>query len=307
MPVQFVPYDQIDRQQWDDCILHATNGLIYARSFYLDQIAGNWDALILGDYEAVMPLVWRKKWGIEYLYQPSFVQQLGVFHKNTLGTDIMESFLEHAFERFSYADITINYAMTDLFLPAGITISERTNFILPMMVPYEQLYQQYHPDFTKSLRRLKKLELKYAPTDDLENTISLYESLYADKIESVTDKDITGFKNICKQLADANNLVIREARTAENELLAVALLLKDEKRLYNIISCITAPGKKMEANYFLYDKIIEEFAGNGLILDLEGSDIKGVANFYKKFNPLNQPYLHLKQNDLHPVLKLFKK
>ncbi|MCP9750727.1 GNAT family N-acetyltransferase [Ferruginibacter sp. HRS2-29] len=307
MPVEFVPYDQVDRQQWDDCIVHATNGLIYARAFYLDEIAGNWDALVLDDYHAVMPLVRRKKWGIEYLYQPSFVQQLGVFYKENIDPGTLECFMEMAFERFSYADITINYAMADLFLPAGVTVEERTNFILPLMLPYEQLYRQYHPNFTKSLRRLQKLELRYASSDDIENTISLYESLYAEKIESVTGKDITGFKNICKLLLAANNLVIREARSTTDELLAVALLLKDEKRLYNIISCITAAGKKTEANYFLYDKIIEEFAGSGLILDLEGSDIKGVADFYKKFNPLNQPYLHLKQNDLHPVLKLFKK
>ncbi len=41
--------------------------------------AGQWDALVLDDYQAVMPLTWRSKFGIRYLYQPAFTQQTGIF------------------------------------------------------------------------------------------------------------------------------------------------------------------------------------------------------------------------------------
>src|SRR5687767_14846783 len=59
--LQYLHRKQIDTRKWDQCITNAANGLIYARSFYLDTMASNWDALVLGDYEAVMPLTWRKK------------------------------------------------------------------------------------------------------------------------------------------------------------------------------------------------------------------------------------------------------
>jgi hypothetical protein len=42
-------------------------------------VAQSWDALIWGDYEFVMPLTPKRKWGITYLYQPTFCQQLGIF------------------------------------------------------------------------------------------------------------------------------------------------------------------------------------------------------------------------------------
>ena len=48
------------------------NGLIYAYSFYLDTMAKHWDAFILNDYEAVMPLTWNKKYGITYYYTSPF-------------------------------------------------------------------------------------------------------------------------------------------------------------------------------------------------------------------------------------------
>ena len=92
MAIQYVPYQHIDKRKWDACIDNAGNGLIYGCSFYLDAMAKHWDALVLGDYEAVMPLTWNKKYGIHYLYQPFFTSSLGLFGKNISG-DLLNAFL----------------------------------------------------------------------------------------------------------------------------------------------------------------------------------------------------------------------
>ena len=82
MAIRYLPYNDIDKKKWDACIAAADNGLVYAGSMYLDAMAQNWDALILDDYKAVMPLTWKKKYSIHYLYQPFFTSCLGVFGKN---------------------------------------------------------------------------------------------------------------------------------------------------------------------------------------------------------------------------------
>ena len=79
MEIAYLTYQQINKSKWDDCINKSINKLIYAESFYLDTITENWDAIVLNDYEAVMPLIWKKKFGIKYLYQPAFLQQAGIF------------------------------------------------------------------------------------------------------------------------------------------------------------------------------------------------------------------------------------
>lgn len=84
MHIVHLTYDEIDRKKWDACIRQSLNGLIYAETVYLDHMAVNWDGLVLGDYEAVMPLTWKKKWGIKYLYQPAFFQQGGIFSSKKL-------------------------------------------------------------------------------------------------------------------------------------------------------------------------------------------------------------------------------
>jgi len=70
--IKHLQQKEIDKIKWDACISNAANGLIYGYSFYLDTMARHWDALVLNDYEAVMPLTWNKKYGFYYLYQPAF-------------------------------------------------------------------------------------------------------------------------------------------------------------------------------------------------------------------------------------------
>jgi hypothetical protein len=99
---------------------------------------------------------------------------------------------------------------------------------------------------------------------------------------------------------------VRKVTIQNDELMAAAVLLIHRNRMYNLISCITEQGKTVQANYFLYDRLIHEFSNSKFVLDFEGSDVKGIAEFYSRFNPQNEPYSFVKVNNLHPFLKWFK-
>ena len=91
--INYVKRESIDTAKWDRCIDNSRNGLIYAYALYLDHMARNWDALILNDYEAVMPLTWNKKWGIKYLYQPPLTPQLGIFSATNISEKLVDAFI----------------------------------------------------------------------------------------------------------------------------------------------------------------------------------------------------------------------
>ncbi len=305
MSITYLTYKEIDKQKWDHCILHSLNSLIYAQSFYLDTMAGKWDALVLNDYEAVMPLTYKRKWGIRYLYQPAFIQQSGIFFTKKLAPELQRSFIELATQKFRFIETTLNFANT--IAGTSLKITERNNYILNLDKPYEELYDNYDPAFTKSLRRIKKFDMLYNSSVNYHKTVELYKYLYGSRLPFFPGKSYANFELICKKLFSEGAVIIRHARSTDNELLASVILLRDEKRLYNIISCITTKGKKHEANYFLYDRIINEFANTPLLFDFEGSDVEGIAAFYRKFNPENQPYPFIKYNGLPAAVKLFKK
>ena len=59
--LRHIKHADIDKVKWDSVTLNSANGLIYNLSSYLDVVAPNWEALILGDYKAIMPLPVKKK------------------------------------------------------------------------------------------------------------------------------------------------------------------------------------------------------------------------------------------------------
>ncbi|MEO8771337.1 MAG: hypothetical protein ABI402_14680 [Ferruginibacter sp.] len=307
MSITYLTYKEIDKNKWDSCIASAVNGLVYGRSFYLDAMAEKWDALVLNDYEAVMPLTRKNKWGIRYLYQPAFIQQSGIFFTKELNDAQVKSFLELALQKFKFAEITLNFS-NNISLPADtIQIQQRNNFILNLNKPYEEIYENYDPSFTKSLRRIKKFEMEYYESVNYERIIELYKNLYSKRLPFISGKNYSSLTRACKKLFVQNKIIVRLVRNNSSLLLAAVVLIKDNNRIYNIISCITKEGKKVEANYFLYDRIIHEFANTPMLFDFEGSDVPGIATFYEKFNPENQTYPFVRWNNLSSFVKLFKR
>ncbi|HEU4859137.1 MAG TPA: hypothetical protein VFT15_04840 [Chitinophagaceae bacterium] len=105
--IQYFLHKEIDKKKWDACIANAPNGLIYGYSFYLDCMAKQWDAMVLNDYEAIMPLTWNRKYSFYYLYQPAFTASLGVFGKN-IDQQLVKRFLDTIPIKFKLIEISLN-------------------------------------------------------------------------------------------------------------------------------------------------------------------------------------------------------
>ncbi|MDN3654155.1 GNAT family N-acetyltransferase [Ferruginibacter paludis] len=296
MPVHYIPYQQIDQIKWDACIESAHNGLVYARSFYLDAMAKHWDALVLNDYEAVMPLTWNKKYGIAYLYQPPFTQQLGIFSTTKSDDTLQQLFIAGAKQRFRFAEFFVNF-------PAG---NAQVNFVLPLQQPYEITRQQYKNDLLKNLKHAAKFHLSYVSSHDIQEAIQLYQLHYAQRMPHVHQHDYARFSVLCQSAKQRGLLLIRKVINDDGATIAVVLLLKDKQRLYNLMSTVTKEGRQCEANHFLFDQLIKEFSGQDFVLDFEGSSIPGIAGFYQKFGAVNEPYFFLRYNHLPWPLKYLK-
>src|ERR1019366_1761696 len=91
--VKHISHSKINFKKWDNCIANSVNSAIYAYSWYLDIVSPGWEALVAADYKTVMPLTQNSKYGINYLRQPFFTQQLGVFSTSELTEAILTDFL----------------------------------------------------------------------------------------------------------------------------------------------------------------------------------------------------------------------
>ena len=151
--IHYLNHHEIDKKRWDDCIQHAVNSRIYAYSWYLDLVCPGWEALITDDYSAIFPLTGGRKWGIHYLYQPFFAQQLGLFSQELLTRSKLSEFLEAIPGKYRFAEIHLN-AMNKM---EEQTASQplRVNHELDMIASYQSLSGNYAKNTRRNLKKGK--------------------------------------------------------------------------------------------------------------------------------------------------------
>ena len=97
--ITFKHNSEIDIQRWDQVVGDAVNSRVYALSWYLTILHPDWHGLVYGDYDYVMPVIFSKKWGISYMYQPVYAQQHGIFPPAK--SEITDQFISFLQQRFS--------------------------------------------------------------------------------------------------------------------------------------------------------------------------------------------------------------
>ena len=300
--IRYLTSGQIDRLKWDACIDSAHNGLVYGYSWYLDHMARHWHALVMNDYEAIMPLTWNKKYGIAYLYQPAFTQQLGIFSHLPVQPALVSLFIKSIPARFRFIEIFLNYSN-----PCADAGKVHNNLVLPLQAGFEQVKKGFSKELLQNVNRAAKFNLQYRKSDDFSKAIHLFRKTYSSVLSHVSAADYANFESMCSASLKNKTVIVREVTGENEELLAICLFLKDHRRVYNLMSTTSETGRHREANHFLLYECIREFAGQDLILDMEGSDIPGIYNFYKKFGAVNEPYFFLRINNLPLIAKFLKR
>jgi hypothetical protein len=251
--------------------------------------------VVVNDYETVMPVPWRKKYGIRYCYDVPFIQQLGIFPAgNSVHT---QSCLAALTGLCRFGNYNFNFANN---IPAT---TSRTNFTLPLQAG---MARAFSANTVQNIRRSNEFGLRYTAAS-FDEAIDLYVSTYGQQFRHIREISFQRFRTLCRSLDQQQQIVVRKTVNGSNDTLAIVLLLKDRRRLYNIMNTTLREGRDKEANYHLFGNIFSEFEGSGLLFDFEGSDVSGIAHFYKKFGAMNEPYARWHINRLPWPLSLFRK
>lgn len=296
--ISFLKHAEIDKNKWDECIKTASNKLIYGYSFYLDMMSAGWDALIQDNYKVVMPLTGRKKFGISYLYQPVFTQQLGIFSKDLIDEETTRQFIKNAAAQFSFIEINLNYG--NEYKPGP----KNYNLVLPLNRTFDELKNTFRKDL---VTKAKNAHLVYENHNDVAEVIHLFKKYYSEKIPHVKEEDYRKLLQLCSLLKRNGQLLLRQVKSSSGNTLSVSILYKDDVRIYYILSATLPGGRSVDANAFLLYEVIKEFSGQELLFDFEGSNIPSIRFFFKKFGAIEQPYASVQINQLPMAKKMIKK
>lgn len=294
MSIQYLDHSEINFEKWDTCIKESANGLIYSTADFLNTMCNKWDALIIDDYRTIMPLTKRRKFGIDYLYQPAFIQQTGII--GNTDSEIVSAFISSAQHKFRFAEIHVNFLNKTKF---G---NPKKNQILPLEKKYDILQSNYSDYIHRKINQSKKKNIQYSELDPNIN-LSTYQHLLGKKTSHVT---ADSYNKLALYLNLKSAIRLCRGIWIDGNLAASVCGLKDHRRIY--LLTLTAHDRIAfpYATHALIDKIIEEFSGQKLILDFEGSELSGVSAFNEGFGAIEQPYYFCRWNTLPWPIKLLK-
>jgi len=297
--IRLVKNKDIDPQKWDECIRNSAFGIAYAYSWYLDRICPGWNALIWGNYLYVMPLPHNKKYGLSYIYQPFFTQQLGVFSNFPPEPEIVNHFLHSIPEEFRLTDLKLNLGnnpTSDRF-----RIEKHITHHLDLSVEIDKIQAKYNTNTSRNIQKSIKHKISVLPIFDINQFLEFTQANLKEKSPEIKSKHYSGLKKVISFALYNHTGEIYGAFDSSNTMVAAAFFVTSNQKSIYLAASSNDTGTERRVSTGI------SFSTHVLTSRKPGSDIPGVARFYKGFGGVPQTYYSVHQNRLPRLLRLLKK
>jgi len=301
MKIQYLKNSEIDIALWDDCVKQSLQSLPYSFSFYLKIVAPGFSGIILNDYDAVLPLPIKSKFGVEYVFRPLLCQQLGIVSKKKLGAGVIAKMVNAVPAKIKYIDYCVSNKLSDKgsFIP-------RDNYIIHLNQPYSKLLANYKYNTRRQVKIVLKKEPKIIQNVDVSSIIKLMQQTFDSNNSVLTNKDYVILKELLETLSAQKIGYSLGALNNENKLCAVIFYIITNKRIINLINSSTTFAKKNGLMTVIIDHIIKNNSNKNYTFDFEGSNIPSVARFFRSFGSEKTVYYNWRWNRLPFPFKYLK-
>lgn len=283
--LRYLKRSQIDEAKWNDVIANSVSGLPYAYSWYLDCVAPEWRGLVYGDYEIVMPIPVGTKFGIKYVYQPLFCQQLGAFSKQEIKPAALKKMIELVTKKYYFIHQNLNYSNTFDNIKKK---TARKNLILPLYTSYEEIKKRYSDNLTRNIKRAHRKGLQITGEED--GFVEFYIENTAVRDDNFKSQHKEQLKNLVEQLKQHNMARLLFVKNREQKLSAAGLFVETPTRIINLLPATNDRGRANGAMHFLIDSLLQESQNSKRVFDFEGSSVLSIARFYKSFGAKEETF-----------------
>ena len=306
--IHYLQHNDIDKTKWDATIEACGN--IYAYSWYVDIVHPQWEALVEDDYQSVMPLTGGKKFGVNYLFQPYFVQQLGVFSKSPMTAEKTEAFLKAIPSAYRFAEIRLNE--NNVFEDVFQGVEYHRNVLLDLNQDYETIRANYHQNTKRNLAKAESNNLQIVNTVIPYHVVALFTDNRGALLDKWGDAEYARLTKLTKvAVAREHDFVLGVTEKNVGQLICAAIFMKTNDRITFLFSGLTVEGKQRQAMTYLLDQVIQKCANQSITFDFEGSDDENLARFYLGFGGHEVKYPSYTFNRLSPLgkglLKIWKR
>lgn len=257
------------------------------------------------DYTAVFPLPYRRRWHIHYVYQPVWTQQLGIFAPQTLSSTIIDAFWAAIPKRFVWTDMYANGQQTPPTPTAALSYHTRSNYLLDLSPSYETLRKNYRNSHLRNLQKAKKHDL-HIDTLPIAELLQTVRPLLLQKNVRLQDFH---FEQLSQLICHAQQHQIGKTlavRDRQQQLHTIHFHWHSEQRLVSLVNLSTEIGRQSGATFELIDYLVQQYSNSSCVLDFEGGNTTGMAQWFAGFGAARTTYWHVIRNQLPFYLRWWK-
>jgi hypothetical protein len=300
--IVYLKNPEIDRELWDNCIAASQSFKPYAFSWYLDIMAPGWEALIDDDYDSVFPLPGFRRFGIQYIATPIFLQQLGAFSPDNPVEQVIYEFIDYMPEFYKFVDLCVaqkvNYK--------GYKTTERSNYELDLSLAYEKLREGYTSDCRRNISTGAKKKPELTNDVSPDELINLFVWNKGTKLKGIKIRDYERLKSLMNYCINNRKGKIIGVRTARKKLIFGVFLVQNPGSITILFTANTPESRDKRTGYYVINEIICENALTNTILDFAGSSIPSIASYMESFGCRNVPYYRIYRNRLPWPVRMLK-
>lgn len=302
--IKLLSNDQIDRSQWDKAIESSPYGLIYALSWYLDIVCPEWEALVSDNYEQVMPLPVKNKMGLlKYPILPTFTQQLGIFGREIINSELTAEFVKNVKSQYKYSNFSLN-ASNDISLLSDCCHNTGVTYILELNKQIELIEKSFSSNHSRNIKKAKESKLNYVLIPDINFFFNFIDKHLPVKLSK---KELKSANLLYQEAFKRGMAEIVAVSDEDKNILSMAMWFNFNKRRTYILPATSSEGKEKRANFWLIYQYILLHANKNEIIDFEGSRIESLARFYAGFGAEKTLFPHFHFNNLPFPLRMVKK
>lgn len=274
----------LNLDKYSETLKNCTNYRLYAEVWFLDVMTDQkWECLVYGDYEVLMPIPLQYKFGIKFVLQPFYCQQLGVFYKHDISEKLFKEF-ENKLHSYRVRAYNFNEENTETYQPEG---TEGVNYIIDLNKTYDELSSKFRKDRRRDIRKNTDLGLKISNEFNPKIFLDIFKTEYK-TLSKISDIHL--IQKFITALVENKSLVTYTLHNTENEVIAISVFTKSINRIFLQFSVRNRTIEPKGSYAFMMSEIIRDFSEKQLILDFEGSSVKGIADFKISFGAERKTY-----------------
>jgi hypothetical protein len=290
-----IPRGELKKHLWDQCILkNKPEGFFFMLSWYLDIVFPNWEAYVIGEYEAIYPIIPQKKLLFHYTTIPFLTRTFYPIGFNPEQLNELERYLS---KRFSYLQLS------GFNLKGNTENSNRQYQILDLAgYTIEKCSENHRRQYKKASQKGFVIEEKTDPV----KLIELFRKVKGDEFNHLKKVHYSILEKLMNEAAKRQ--ILKQFSLYKDDVLvgAAAYIVVEDQALF-LKGAMEPDFMKVGAMVYLHLESIKSLGRNCRQLDFGGSNASGLGEFNRKFGATNRDYLHLIQNKLPwPISWLFK-